>query len=90
MDVVGAAETGSGKTLAFGIPIINGILNDRESDSLPKEEAEAEGEDNSESENEDGLRALILTPTRELAVQIKNHIDAVSKYANVKVCRRKV
>ena len=31
-DIVGAAETGSGKTLAFGIPIIHGILADREND----------------------------------------------------------
>merc|ERR1712013_923649 len=30
MDIVGAAETGSGKTLAFGLPIIQGILEDRE------------------------------------------------------------
>ncbi len=29
MDIVGAAETGSGKTLAFGIPIVQGILQDR-------------------------------------------------------------
>lgn len=30
MDVIGAAETGSGKTLAFGIPIIHGILHDKQ------------------------------------------------------------
>jgi ATP-dependent helicase YprA (DUF1998 family) len=28
-DILGAAETGSGKTLAFGIPILQGILEDR-------------------------------------------------------------
>ena len=31
-DIVGAAETGSGKTLAFAIPMIYGILADREKD----------------------------------------------------------
>ena len=31
-DIVGAAETGSGKTLAFAIPIIHGILADRQND----------------------------------------------------------
>lgn len=29
-DIVGAAETGSGKTLAFGIPILYGIMKDKE------------------------------------------------------------
>lgn len=40
MDILGAAETGSGKTLAFGIPILAGILADKE-----REEKEAEGDD---------------------------------------------
>jgi ATP-dependent RNA helicase DDX24/MAK5 len=31
------------------------------------------------------LRALILTPTRELAIQVRNHIQAVAKYADVNV-----
>ena len=34
MDIVGAAETGSGKTLAFGIPIIQGIIEDRKKEAL--------------------------------------------------------
>ena len=90
-DVVGAAETGSGKTLAFAIPIINGILNDR-TEREKKEHNTSRAEANDEAEEEDGddtdpdgLHALILTPTRELAVQIKNHIEAVSTYANIKV-----
>jgi ATP-dependent RNA helicase DDX24/MAK5 len=31
------------------------------------------------------LHALILTPTRELAIQVKNHLVAVSKYCDIKV-----
>ena len=31
------------------------------------------------------LTALILTPTRELALQIKTHIDAAAKYTDVMV-----
>ena len=31
------------------------------------------------------LLALILTPTRELAIQVNNHIKAVAKYTDVKV-----
>ncbi|KAJ8306548.1 hypothetical protein KUTeg_017093 [Tegillarca granosa] len=29
--------------------------------------------------------ALILEPTRELAVQVKNHLQAISKYSNIKI-----
>ena len=35
--------------------------------------------------NDDGMVALILTPTRELAIQIKSHMDAVSKYTGIHV-----
>ncbi|KAK8398458.1 hypothetical protein O3P69_003958 [Scylla paramamosain] len=40
MDIIGAAETGSGKTLAFGIPIIHGILADKQHEAEnPHEES---------------------------------------------------
>ena len=31
------------------------------------------------------LRALVLTPTRELAIQVKKHLEAVTKYCNVSI-----
>lgn len=31
------------------------------------------------------LRALVLTPTRELAIQVKKHIEAIAKYSGVSV-----
>lgn len=37
-------------------------------------------------EKGEGLAALIVTPTRELALQVKDHITAVSKYTDIKVC----
>ena len=30
------------------------------------------------------LRALVLTPTRELAIQVRNHIQAICKYTDIK------
>jgi len=36
-------------------------------------------------EKGEGLGALIITPTRELALQVKSHISAVCKYTKVKV-----
>lgn len=36
----------------------------------------------------EGLAALIITPTRELALQVKDHIAAISKHTDIKVCIR--
>ena len=44
MDIVGAAETGSGKTLAFGIPIIQGIIEDRKKEALDDNVKDSEDE----------------------------------------------
>ncbi|XP_073991023.1 ATP-dependent RNA helicase DDX24 [Rhodnius prolixus] len=97
-DILGAAETGSGKTLAFGIPMLYGILKCLENE-LPVE-VDSEEEDfeppiknkkcvrviHLSSEKKIGsLLGLVLTPTRELALQIKNHLDITAKYTAVKV-----
>ncbi|KAI0113342.1 ATP-dependent RNA helicase MAK5 [Daldinia grandis] len=59
-DVIGKASTGSGKTLAFGIPIVEKWL---------------ELSDNDASQDTSKIPlALILSPTRELAHQLTEHI----------------
>ncbi|KAG8880681.1 ATP-dependent RNA helicase [Tulasnella sp. 332] len=60
-DVIGVAETGSGKTLAYGLPIINHIL----SSTQPSPSGPRP------------LTALILAPTRELAMQVAEHFKAI-------------
>lgn len=55
-DVVGRSRTGSGKTLAFLLP--------------PLERVVRELEENKSTVNKDGVRILIISPTRELASQI--------------------
>ncbi|KAK1390704.1 DEAD-box ATP-dependent RNA helicase 13 [Heracleum sosnowskyi] len=81
-DVIGAAETGSGKTLAFGLPILQRLLEEREK------------ADNVSTENSDAgakiaargfMRALIITPTRELALQVHDHLKEVAKDTNIRV-----
>ncbi|XP_055372433.1 ATP-dependent RNA helicase DDX24 [Condylostylus longicornis] len=50
------------------------------------EESEVEENENDKEDNKNKpLYAVILTPTRELAVQVKDHITAVAKYTGIKV-----
>lgn len=64
-DLIGGAETGSGKTLAFGIPIVQRLLH--EADSI------REGGRTKQM----SISALVLTPTRELALQVHKHLKAL-------------
>ncbi|KAK3900898.1 P-loop containing nucleoside triphosphate hydrolase protein [Staphylotrichum tortipilum] len=59
-DVIGKAATGSGKTLAFGIPIIESWL--------------AKAATGKQADETRKPIALILSPTRELAHQISDHL----------------
>ena len=76
-DVIGKAPTGSGKTLAFGIPILERYLATTGRDHASKDD----------QERHRPPTALILSPTRELAHQLKSHLDdlcsqASSQYPN--------
>ncbi|XP_054776017.1 DEAD-box ATP-dependent RNA helicase 13 [Prosopis cineraria] len=81
-DVVGASETGSGKTLAFGLPILQRLLEEREKAAKMVEQR---GEEPDKYAPTGLLRALIIAPTRELALQVTDHLKAVAKYINVRV-----
>lgn len=66
-DLLGCAQTGTGKTAAFAIPILQ-LMKQRQQ---------------SEEKNEDGRRriqTLILTPTRELAIQIDESFHAYGRF----------
>jgi len=64
-DLVATAQTGTGKTLAFLLPIIDSLLKNAPATS--------------EGSNQQTIRSLVLSPTRELAIQIA---DAFSKLAS--------
>jgi ATP-dependent RNA helicase RhlE len=67
-DVLGVAQTGTGKTAAFAVPIIQRLLD-------PANKILGAGERPSEAHNvakaARKIRALVLSPTRELASQIE-------------------
>ena len=62
VDMIVAAKTGQGKTLCFGLPIIDIVMKRLEKD--PEREL-------------DRIAGVIIAPTRELAIQIKDHLQAV-------------
>ena len=64
-----AAKTGQGKTLCFGIPILDLLVRRLEKEGHQAEEF-------------DSIKSLIMSPTRELAIQIKDHIEAVIPVEN--------
>jgi ATP-dependent RNA helicase DDX24/MAK5 len=70
-DIVGAAPTGSGKTLCYGLSLVMGCLKDLES----------------ETELGDGMKALVLVPTRELAMQVTKEITEYCKVPDEKVLK---
>lgn len=62
-DVMGAAQTGTGKTASFSLPIIQLLLAQANTSASPARHP---------------VRALILTPTRELADQVAENVKAYS------------
>ncbi|KAL4885389.1 P-loop containing nucleoside triphosphate hydrolase protein [Aspergillus karnatakaensis] len=69
-DVIGIAETGSGKTLAFGLPCLRKVLNLKKTKSKQKPCRPA---------------AVIISPTRELAMQIYDQLLKFAAKVDVQV-----
>src|SRR5438874_4254770 len=68
-DVMGGAQTGTGKTAGFALPILQKLLPLANSSPSPARHP---------------VRALILTPTRELAVQVEEAVKTYGKYTGIR------
>lgn len=68
-DLLGCAQTGTGKTAAFAIPLLQ-LMHQAQQDGPPNARR--------------NIKALILTPTRELAIQIEESFRAYGKYLDLK------
>ena len=67
-DVMASAQTGTGKTAGFTLPLLQ-RLSTQKANSARKRH---------------GVRALILTPTRELAAQIAESVELYGKHLDLK------
>ncbi|MDD2916304.1 MAG: DEAD/DEAH box helicase [Candidatus Gracilibacteria bacterium] len=94
-DFLGCAQTGTGKTAAFAIPILQ-LLHAKKAltpSSSPKGRGEIECSLESLLQKERGrggggkevrkIKTLIVTPTRELAIQIEESFRAYGRYCGL-------
>lgn len=67
-DLLGCAQTGTGKTAAFAIPMLQLLAKPT----------------SMESRGQRPIRALVLTPTRELAIQIQESFNAYGRHLRLR------
>jgi len=71
-DIIGQAKTGTGKTLGFGVPLLHRVV--------------APGEDGYDELPAPGKpQALVVAPTRELAVQVAGDLTMASSKRSVRI-----
>ncbi|HBY85059.1 MAG TPA: RNA helicase [Colwellia sp.] len=83
VDLLASAQTGTGKTAAFSLPILEAIAK---ANHAAKSSSISTDENSGDERSASGqaIRALILTPTRELANQVASNIEQFSKYLPIK------
>jgi superfamily II DNA/RNA helicase len=70
-DIIGQAKTGTGKTLGFGIPLLQNSV--------------APGEPNPQDRRIGRPQALVVLPTRELAVQVAHDLETASAKRPIRI-----
>ncbi len=68
-DVMGAAQTGTGKTAAFTLPLLQRMLRNENASTSPARHP---------------VRALVLTPTRELADQVAASVKNYARHTQLR------
>jgi superfamily II DNA/RNA helicase len=71
-DIIGQAKTGTGKTLGFGIPLLEKVISPGE-DGFDQLEAPGQPQ------------AVVIVPTRELAVQVATDLATAASNRSVRV-----
>ncbi|HEY0664988.1 MAG TPA: DEAD/DEAH box helicase [Gallionella sp.] len=68
-DLMAGAQTGTGKTAAFSLPMLQKLLPHASTSTSPARHP---------------VRALILVPTRELAIQVEESVRAYAKHTHLR------
>ncbi len=71
-DIIGQAKTGTGKTLGFGLPLLEHVVGP---DEPGVDQLRAPGKP----------QALVIVPTRELAVQVAGDLETASRHRSVRI-----
>lgn len=74
-DILGCAQTGTGKTCAFALPILHRLSDTKAGQSNAKRKGNGHGR---------APRALVLCPTRELAMQIFDSFVGYGKHLKLR------
>jgi len=72
-DVLGCAQTGTGKTCAFALPILHQLASSDEEYQMPRKARRGRPP-----------RALVLCPTRELAMQIHESFETYGRHLELR------
>src|SRR5258708_27453936 len=68
-EVLGGAQTGTGRAAGFALPLLHKLAPTANTSSSPARHP---------------VRALILTPTRELAIQVEEFVQTYGKYTGLR------
>ena len=100
-DIWGSAETGTGKTAAFLLPLMHRLLEGTAPQAGTSSQADPEaakekraayahargprGRAPGHPQSNRKVRALVVVPTRELALQVTEHATQVGRYCDLRV-----
>ena len=68
-DILGCAQTGTGKTAAFALPILQRLVSRKNNNNMKTKRK---------------ISVLVVAPTRELAIQIKDSFNIYGKYTGLR------
>jgi ATP-dependent RNA helicase RhlE len=68
-DILGCAQTGTGKTAAFALPILQRLISIKNNNNMKTKR---------------NISVLVVAPTRELAIQIKDSFNIYGKYTGLR------
>ena len=82
-DLMGGAQTGTGKTAGFTLPLLQRLM-ETQSRHASKNNTRSNNRNKKQHSKRRPIRALVLTPTRELAAQVAESVDTYGKHLPLK------